>query len=151
MMTPEFSRTAAIAVNMPGQSFDENQRLRDALIEAGEYDKLDAWAKEKYDAAHVIYLRRFGPGATSSEAPPPPLTDEPKRARLDRSVGRVEDLVWASCVSCLCKSRGPVCEAYPDGIPEVILNGKVNHKTPYPGDRGLTYLPVTPWETPGEH
>ena len=150
MMTPEFSRTAAIAVNMPGQSFDENRRLRDALIEAGEYDKLDAWAKEKYDAAHVIYLRRFGPGATSNEAPLPPLADDQKRARLDRFVGRVEDLVWASCVSCLRKSRGPVCEAYPDGIPEVILNGKVDHKTPYPGDRGLTYLPVRPDMVPEE-
>jgi len=150
-MTPEFSRTAAIAVNTPGLSFEENRRLRDALIKAGEYDKLDAWAKEKYDAAHVIYLRRFGAGPASDHVPPRPLTDEQKRARLDRFVGRVEDLVWASCVSCLRKSRGPVCEAYPDGIPEVILNAKVDHKTPYPGDRGLTYLPVTPWETPGEH
>lgn len=70
--------------------------------------------------------------------------EEEEWARLDRFVGRVEDLVWASCVSCLHKWRGPVCEAYPDGIPEVILNGNVDHKTPYPGDHGLTYLPVAP-------
>ena len=56
MMTPEYSKTAAIAVNTPGLPFGEDRRLRDALIKAGEYDKLDAWAKEKYDAAHVIYL-----------------------------------------------------------------------------------------------
>ena len=101
MMTPEFSRTAAIAVNTPGLSFDENRRLRDALIKAGEYEKLDAWSRQKYDAAHVIYLKRFGLAATSNEAPLPPLTDDQKRARLDRFVGRVEDLVWASCVTCL--------------------------------------------------
>jgi len=148
MMTPEFSRTAAIAVNTPGLPFDENRRLRDALIKAGEYDKLDAWAKEKYDAAHVIYLKRFRPDLTRGHTPPAPLTDEQKLARLDRFVGRVEDLIWASCVSCLRKSRGLVCEAFPDGIPEVILNAQVDHKTPYPGDRGLTYVPVTPKETP---
>ena len=33
------------------------------------------------------------------------------------------------------------CEAYPDGIPEATLKGKVDHKTPYPGDHGLTFLP----------
>jgi len=143
-MTPEYSRTAAIAVNTPGLTYEENRRLRDALIEAEEYEKLDAWAKEKYDEAHVIYLKRF-PGASPPDTPPPEASaDEVARARQDRFVGRVEDLVWASCVSCLRKSRGPVCEAYPDGIPEVILNGKVDHKTPYPGDRGLTYLAIAP-------
>lgn len=80
------------------------------------------------------------PPAPKSKEP----TDEEKKARFDRFVGRVEDLVWASCVSCQRKVRGPVCEAYPGGIPEVILNGQVDHKTPYPGDRGLTYLPVKP-------
>ena len=59
-------------------------------------------------------------------------------------MGRVEDLIWASCVSCQRKTRGPVCEAYPGGIPEVILNGSIDHKTPYPGDHGLTYLPARP-------
>ena len=72
MMTPELSRTAAIAVNTPGLSFDENGRLRGALIKAGEYDKLDAWAKEKYDAAHVIYLRQFVAGPASDQVPPLP-------------------------------------------------------------------------------
>ena len=63
---------------------------------------------------------------------------------MERFVGNVEDLIWASCVSCRRKKRGPVCEAYPEGIPEVILNGSIDHKTPYPGDQGLTYLPVRP-------
>lgn len=84
------------------------------------------------------------PPATPEPDLTKPLTDEQKRARFDRFCVRAEDLVWASCVSCLRKSRGPVCEAYPDGIPEVILNGKVDHKTLYPGDHGLTYLPVRP-------
>jgi hypothetical protein len=70
------------------------------------------------------------------------LRGEPGRPIPERFVGRVEDLVRASCVSCARKARGPICEAYPDGIPEEILNGKVDHKTPFPGDNGLVYLPV---------
>ncbi len=68
----------------------------------------------------------------------------PSDAQMERFVGNVEDLVWASCVSCRRKTRGPVCEAYPGGIPEAILRGSIDHKTPYPGDQGLTYLPVRP-------
>jgi hypothetical protein len=71
MMTPEFSRTAGIAVNMGGMTFEERQRLRAALIEAQEYGGLDAWASAKYDAAHVLYLRKFGasPDAPGEGAP----------------------------------------------------------------------------------
>jgi len=144
MMTPEYSRTAAIAVNTPGLTYEENRSLRDALVMAEEYDKLDAWAKEKYDEAHVIYLKRF-PGASPPDTPPSePRADEVTRVRPARFNGRIEDLIWASCVSCERKRRGPVCDAYPEGIPEVILNGNVDHKTPYPGDHGLTYLAVAP-------
>ena len=147
MMTLECSRTGAIAVNEPWLSLEDRRRLRDALIAAQEYDKLDAWAKAKYDAAHVIYLKKLGLVPESDDPPTKALTDDEKMARPDRFVGRVEDLVWASCVSCLRKSRGPVCETFADGIPEVILNAKVDHKTSYPGDHGLTYLPVTPRKT----
>ena len=94
----------------------------------------------------VALLRERGP--IGERIPPAADSGRPDaeehRPRLDRFVGRVEDMVWASCVSCERKTRGPICEAYPDGIPEVILNGKVDHKTPFPGDRDLTYLPVTP-------
>ena len=76
--------------------------------------------------------------------PARPLTEAEKIARLDRFIGNVSDLVWAPCVSCVRKSRGGFCEAFPDGIPEEFLDGRLRHTEPYPGDRGLLYLPITP-------
>jgi len=38
-----------------------------------------------------------------------------------------------------------VCTAFPGGIPTAILEGQVDHKTPVPGDCGLTYEPVAGW------
>ena len=105
-----------------------------------------ALAEARGEDAVVALLRDHGAGA--SPAPPAPdspkAADEERKPRIDRFVGRVEDLVWASCVSCERKVRGPVCEAYPDGIPEEILDGRIDHKTPYPGDHGLIYLPLRP-------
>ncbi len=37
--------------------------------------------------------------------------------------------------------KGRVCEAYPDGIPDEILDGAWDHRFPKPGDRGLQFLP----------
>lgn len=31
------------------------------------------------------------------------------------------------------------CDAYPDGIPDAILNGNVDHRLPYAGDRGILF------------
>jgi len=36
-----------------------------------------------------------------------------------------------------------VCDAFPDGIPDDIILGKNDHKRPYPGDNGLTYVKET--------
>jgi len=34
------------------------------------------------------------------------------------------------------------CRAFPDGIPEVILDGIQSHTEPYPGDGGILFEPI---------
>jgi len=34
---------------------------------------------------------------------------------------------------------GLACDAYPRGIPEEILDSKVDHRKPYSGDQGIRY------------
>jgi hypothetical protein len=46
------------------------------------------------------------------------------------------------CATCYYWTGGTNCRAFPDGIPDVILKGKFNHKRPYPGDRGFRYKPA---------
>lgn len=36
------------------------------------------------------------------------------------------------------------CAAFPDGIPLAIFAGGFDHRKPYPGDGGVTYLAATP-------
>ncbi len=33
------------------------------------------------------------------------------------------------------------CEAFPDGVPDPIRDGRVNHRDAYPGDRGMRFEP----------
>lgn len=37
---------------------------------------------------------------------------------------------------------GMECDAYPEGIPQEILNGEVDHTKPYKDDDGLTFVPI---------
>lgn len=34
------------------------------------------------------------------------------------------------------------CEAFPQGIPELILRGENDHTQPVPGDQGIMYTPA---------
>lgn len=36
------------------------------------------------------------------------------------------------------------CDAFPDGIPEEILTSEHDHRQPFEGDSGKTFLPIEP-------
>lgn len=44
-----------------------------------------------------------------------------------------------------CARRDPedslVCQAFPDGIPQAILDGEHQHTSPFPGDGGKQFIP----------
>lgn len=35
-----------------------------------------------------------------------------------------------------------VCTAFPQGIPGAILQGKNDHRRPFPGDHGIQWAPI---------
>lgn len=44
------------------------------------------------------------------------------------------------CATCVHKHlASATCDAFPDGIPKVILDGKFKHRTTWPGDHGIVY------------
>ena len=50
------------------------------------------------------------------------------------------DLQVSQCAECRHKFRDKAgCEAFPDGIPETILNNEVDHRQPIPGDNGIQF------------
>lgn len=48
---------------------------------------------------------------------------------------------YSECQQCKhVHQSGDTCKAFPDGIPEDILMGKVMHHEPYEGDKGYRYI-----------
>ena len=46
-----------------------------------------------------------------------------------------------SCDNCKNYTLGLSCLAFPDGIPDDILSGEVDHTEPHDGDNGIQYEP----------
>lgn len=57
-----------------------------------------------------------------------------------------ELVILTPCARCARRNTEDtlLCEAFPDGIPDVILLGENQHTSPYPGDHGLQFLPKQP-------
>ncbi len=49
-----------------------------------------------------------------------------------------------ACFGCQHWLQGDFCEAFPQGIPRVILDGTNQHRDAVPGDQGLRYTPRAP-------
>lgn len=48
------------------------------------------------------------------------------------------------CIGCKHFHReGFTCDAFPNGIPDDILESRLDHRKPYPGDNGIQYEPVS--------
>lgn len=61
-----------------------------------------------------------------------------------RFVSTPDDEIHLSpCPDCLHKhlSRA-TCDAFPDGIPDAILRGRHQHRTPVAGDHGIQFEPL---------
>lgn len=48
------------------------------------------------------------------------------------------------CSYCVHAMGRRVCEAYPDGIPAAIWEGRNDHTKPFPGDHGIRFERGTP-------
>ncbi len=59
-------------------------------------------------------------------------------------------MISRQCSNCLNMSQltnesgVPTCLAFPEGIPERILRGNIDHSLPVDGDHGFRYDPMVP-------
>lgn len=55
-------------------------------------------------------------------------------------------MITKQCFNCIHLFMGgtdkSTCLAFPDGVPEPILTGEVDHSLPYEGDHGFRYQPI---------
>jgi hypothetical protein len=69
--------------------------------------------------------------------------NKPKMIIDDRSLEEI--IISPTCGKCVHLHIGVrvsgvnTCDAFPDGIPEVIWVGKNDHRKPYPGDHGILF------------
>lgn len=56
----------------------------------------------------------------------------------------------SQCVHCARRTAGRTCEAFPVEIPWAIIVGEHDHREPFPGDGGLTFLPKPMAEFDGD-
>jgi len=56
-------------------------------------------------------------------------------------IGDAIEFISEQCIKCkhINDETYQICKAFPDGIPEEILAGEVDHTNPYPGDHGITF------------
>lgn len=51
-----------------------------------------------------------------------------------------------ACATCIHFHRDNIetetCDAFPGGIPAVILRGENDHREPFPGDHGIQFEPI---------
>ncbi len=43
------------------------------------------------------------------------------------------------CIICCHYTHALTCDAYPEGIPDEIISGQIDHKKPYKGDNGIQF------------
>ena len=48
-------------------------------------------------------------------------------------------MMSVQCLECKHRLAGLTCAAFPDGIPDSILTGLVDHRKRYKRDRGITF------------
>ena len=69
--------------------------------------------------------------------------------QLEGVLGDVALAVSVLCATCRNWTEGLCCQAFPEGIPRPIVEGRWDHRQPYPGDRHVRYRCIhAPAETP---
>ena len=51
-------------------------------------------------------------------------------------------VIDSQCQGCIHYKLKLLCKAFPDGIPEELLTGEIDHTKPYKGDNGITFEPI---------
>lgn len=100
------------------------------LVELRQHDREDPDVSAI--AEHLAMVRRI-PG------------DRAPGDRSDKFMDSGEGVIMSDSSRWTCArkhSNSPTCDAFPERIPNAILDGEHDHLTPYAGDHGLLYVPI---------